>query len=58
MEFQKNQLIRYRENKSSGWVNGRVIIVDEQTITLRMETEDVIVLRKDNLTRETIRKRS
>lgn len=58
MEFQKNQQIRYRENKKSGWVNGRVIIIEDQTITLRLETEDLVVLRKENLTRDSIRARA
>jgi len=58
MEFQRNDQIRYRENKESGWINGRVIIIDEQTITLRLETEDVVVLRKQSLTRDSIRKRA
>jgi len=58
MEFQRNDQIRYRENKESKWINGRVIIIDQQTITLRLETEDVVVLRKQSLSRETIRIRT
>ena len=57
IEFKKDDLIRYKMNHTVGWVFGRVIIVDENTITLRMITDEVVVLRKENLDRSIIRKR-
>jgi hypothetical protein len=57
-EFKKGDLVRYKENRVDKWQHGRVIIEEENTITLRMINEDVVVLRKDNLTRDVIRHRT
>jgi hypothetical protein len=56
--FKKGDFVRYKENKVSKWQEGRVIIEEENTITLRMITEDVVVLRKDGLSRDVIRHRT
>ncbi len=58
VEFNKDDLIRYKMNQTVGWVFGRVIIIDENTITLRMINDEIVVLRKENLDRSIIRKRS
>jgi hypothetical protein len=57
-QFRRDDLVRYKENKTMPWINGRVIIVQENTITLRLENEAVILLRKENLHRDVIRHRS
>lgn len=56
--FKKGDFVRYKENRVSKWQEGRVIIEEENTITLRMITEDVVVLRKDGLSRDVIRHRA
>lgn len=57
-QFKKGDLIRYKENRTVKWQEGRVIIEEENTITLRMINEDVVVLRKDGLSRDVIRHRT
>ena len=57
-QFKKGDFVRYKENRTVKWQDARVIIEEENTITLRMINEDIVVLRKENLNRDIIRHRT